>query len=70
MVLSADRRKTITDYIEKNRIGILRSPSSSGKSTLGEYLRDYYSGIYISMAGILCKGEEIKKKDFDAFWIN
>jgi len=37
IVLSDDRKETFTNYIEKNYIGILHSPPSSGKSVLGEY---------------------------------
>ena len=70
MVLSADRRETFINYIDKNHIGILCSPPSSGKSTLGEYFQDHFNGLYISMAGILREDEEIKREYFDAFWIS
>ena len=52
MVISVDRKETFTNYMEENRIGLLCSPPSTGKSTIGEYLRDYYNGMYISLAGI------------------
>ncbi len=70
IVFSADRKETFTNYIEKNHIGILYSLLSSDKSALGEYFQDYYDGLYINLGSILCEGEEIKRKYFDAFWIN
>ncbi|CAB5182416.1 uncharacterized protein OCT59_020368 [Rhizophagus irregularis] len=53
----------------RNRTGILCSPPSSGKNTLGEYFRDYHNDIYIILAGMICEGEETKRNEFDAFWM-
>ncbi|RGB41117.1 hypothetical protein C1646_810894 [Rhizophagus diaphanus] len=69
MVISVGRKEIFISYVEKNRIGILCSPPSSGKNTLGEYFRDYHNDIYIILAGMICEGEETKRKEFDAFWM-
>ncbi|CAB4380310.1 unnamed protein product [Rhizophagus irregularis] len=53
----------------RNSTGILCSPPSSGKNTLGEYFRDYHNDIYIILAGMICEGEETKRNEFDAFWV-
>ncbi|CAG8811126.1 12493_t:CDS:2, partial [Racocetra persica] len=57
MIISGERLKTISNFVKNNHIGLLRSPPSSGKSTLGQVLRDYfdslnYDSIYISLAEI------------------
>ncbi|CAB4396724.1 unnamed protein product [Rhizophagus irregularis] len=71
MVLSVERKEIFTNYMENNRIGLLRSPPSSGKSTIGEYFRDYYNGIYISLSGIYDERKPtIKREEFDTFWKN
>ncbi|CAG8505027.1 10504_t:CDS:2 [Acaulospora colombiana] len=55
------------------RVGTVLCPPSSGKSTLGQVLRDYfeslnYDSIYISLAGIH-GGTEIHDKNlFENFW--
>ncbi|CAB4439003.1 unnamed protein product [Rhizophagus irregularis] len=69
MVISAGGKEIFISYVEKNRIGILCSPPSSGKNTLGEYFRDYHNDIYIILAGMICEGEETKRNEFDAFWM-
>ncbi|CAG8549634.1 5510_t:CDS:2 [Funneliformis caledonium] len=42
MFISPERLATIIKFVEENHIGLLRSPPSSGKSTLGEYLHEIY----------------------------
>ncbi|CAG8518293.1 3254_t:CDS:2 [Funneliformis caledonium] len=66
-----ERLNKIIDFVEGNRVSLLRSPPSSGKSTLGQTLRDHFQAncfsIYISLAGLsnkACKDEEL----FDKFW--
>ena len=73
MVISPERLKKITDFVENNKISLLRSPPSSGKSTLGQALRDHfdsrgYDSIYISLAGINGKEEINDEKLFNKFW--
>uniref|UniRef100_U9SVC3 Uncharacterized protein n=1 Tax=Rhizophagus irregularis (strain DAOM 181602 / DAOM 197198 / MUCL 43194) TaxID=747089 RepID=U9SVC3_RHIID len=69
MVISTGGKEIFISYVEKNRTGILCSPPSSGKNTLGEYFRDYHNDIYIILAGMICEGEETKRNEFDAFWM-
>ncbi|CAG8586734.1 14652_t:CDS:2, partial [Cetraspora pellucida] len=73
MIISGERLKTISDFVENNHIGLLRSPPSSGKSTLGQVLRDYfdslnYDSIYISLAGINGKQAIYDEELFENFW--
>ncbi|RIB30187.1 hypothetical protein C2G38_2136492 [Gigaspora rosea] len=72
LVISRERLNIIIEFVEKNRVGLLRSPPSSGKTTLGQTLRDYFIqrnhiGIYISLASISGKGQ-VDEKFFDEFW--
>lgn len=73
MVISPERLKKISDFVENNKIGLLRSPPSSGKSTLGQVLRDRFDSsghdsIYISLAGIHGKEAIYNEKLFNDFW--
>lgn len=74
MVISPERLKRIADFVENNKISLLRSPPSSGKSTLGQVLRDHfdstgYDGIYISLAGIHGKKAISDEESFNHFWV-
>ncbi|CAG8774817.1 9208_t:CDS:2, partial [Cetraspora pellucida] len=75
MVISSKRLKWITKFVENNQISLLRSPPSSGTSTLGQVLRDYfesldYDSIYISLAGISSTQAIYDEGLFDNFWRN
>ncbi|CAG8453586.1 2276_t:CDS:2 [Funneliformis caledonium] len=57
MIISSERLGRITRFVENSKISILRSPPSSEKSALRQYLREYfnnhnYDNIYISLASI------------------
>ncbi|KAF0413854.1 crinkler family protein [Gigaspora margarita] len=71
-VISDERLNIIIEFVEKNRVGLLRSPPSSGKTTLGQTLRDYFIehnhiGMYINLASIGGKGQ-VDEKFFEEFW--
>ncbi|CAJ0748723.1 21231_t:CDS:2, partial [Entrophospora sp. SA101] len=74
-VISDERLKWITKLIESNQITLLHSPPSSGKSTLGQLLQDFFENcgndsIYITLAGISGKAEIHDENLFDKFWKN
>ncbi|CAG8471478.1 20193_t:CDS:2 [Racocetra fulgida] len=73
MVISPKRLKWIIEFVENKKVTLLRSPPSSGKSTLGQMLRDYfgslnYDSIYISLAAISGGPEIYDRRLFDNFW--
>ncbi|CAB4476615.1 unnamed protein product [Rhizophagus irregularis] len=72
MVISPDRLKSIVDFVRKHRVVFLRSPPSSGKSTVGQTLRDFFEslsdGVYINLAGMCGKDEIYNSNKFDNYW--
>ncbi|RHZ47778.1 hypothetical protein Glove_567g21 [Diversispora epigaea] len=65
-VMLPERLNVIIEFLENNDISLLRSPPSSGKSTLGQFLAEYYgnrnyNSIYISLAGITGTQETVKE---------
>jgi len=75
MVISTERLNKITNFIKKNRICLLRSPPSSGKSTLGMALQEYFSNegesLYVSLCGMHGREEIHSNEDrFNEFWKN
>ncbi|GBC49492.1 uncharacterized protein OCT59_015739 [Rhizophagus irregularis] len=72
MVISPDRLKSIVDFVQKHQIVLLRSPPSSGKSTVGQTLRDFFKslsdGVYINLAGMCGKDEIYNSNKFDNYW--
>ncbi|CAG8566911.1 9009_t:CDS:2 [Ambispora leptoticha] len=73
MVISPERLKKIADFVKNKHICLLRSPPSSGKSTLGQVLRDYfeslnYDSVYISLVGINGKQAIYDEGLFENFW--
>ncbi|PKC00883.1 hypothetical protein RhiirA5_427567 [Rhizophagus irregularis] len=72
MVISPDRLKSIVDFVRKHRVVLLRSPPSSGKSTVGQTLRDFFEslsdGVYINLAGMCGKDEIYNSNKFDNYW--
>ncbi|CAG8596882.1 1962_t:CDS:2 [Dentiscutata erythropus] len=75
MVISPIRLKQIVECVESNKITLLRGPPSSGKTTLGQMLRDHFEAlkhisIYISLAGISGGPEIYDVKLFDDYWMN
>lgn len=72
MVLLPDRLKKITKFVQDHQVVLLRSPPSSGKSTLGQTLRDFFESqsdsVYISLAGISGKEEILDSNKFDVYW--
>ena len=74
MVLSAPRLKLIEDHLNTHPISLLRSPPYSGKTTLGQALRDRFllqpdcESVYISMASIHGRQELHDEKLFQRFW--
>jgi hypothetical protein len=73
MAISPERLDLIIRFVENNKISILRSPLSSGKSALGQYLQEYFSNhnydsIYISLAGINGTQAMYDEGLFEDFW--
>ncbi|CAI2194398.1 2423_t:CDS:2, partial [Funneliformis geosporum] len=70
--ISGNRLDEIIKFVEMNRVGLLRSPPSSGKTTLGQTLQDYFSNcgsFYISLAGLGSR-KQITEEYFENFWRN
>jgi hypothetical protein len=73
MVLSPARLERIENHLDANHINLLRSPPYSGKTALGQTLRDHFLGLnhealYITMAGII-GGKALHDNDsFDEYW--
>ncbi|KAF8454735.1 hypothetical protein BGX38DRAFT_1267665 [Terfezia claveryi] len=73
VIISPDRMKFIEQYMMDHRFVLIRSPPYSGKSTLGQWIRDSlisrgHRAYYISLAGIQGEDALFNKEHFQRFW--
>lgn len=73
VIISPDRMKFIEQYMTDHRFVLIRSPPYSGKSTLGQWIRDSlilqgHRAYYISLAGIQGKDARFNEEPFQRFW--
>ncbi|KAF8453927.1 hypothetical protein BGX38DRAFT_366277 [Terfezia claveryi] len=73
VIISPDRMKFIEQYMTDHRFVLIRSPPYSGKSTLGQLIRDSlisqgHRAYYISLAGIQGRDALFNKEPFQRFW--
>ncbi|KAF8453937.1 hypothetical protein BGX38DRAFT_1268176 [Terfezia claveryi] len=73
VIISPDRMKFIEQYMTDHRFVLIRSPPYSGKSTLGQWIRDSlilqgHRAYYISLAGIQGEDALFNKEPVQRFW--
>ncbi|KAF8430341.1 hypothetical protein EV426DRAFT_708519 [Tirmania nivea] len=73
VIISPDRMKFIEQYMTDHRFVLIRSPPYSGKSTLGQWIRDSlisqgHRAYYISLAGIQGRDALFNEEPFQRFW--
>jgi hypothetical protein len=77
MVITPERLKIFTDYMESHRVGLVRSPPYSGKTTLGRRLQEHFrtqgiNVVYINLAAFAKELEEeaYTYARFNAYWVS